>query len=56
VTLSFWSFEETAHALASAGLLPRAYAHAPGWVHLSEQRTMFFGWWDVARASPQGLE
>jgi SAM-dependent methyltransferase len=47
VTLSFYSFEEVAHALASVGLLPHAYAHAPGWVHLSEQRTMFFGWWDV---------
>ncbi len=49
VTLCFHSFEETAHALAAAGLLPRAYVHAPGWVHLSEQRTMHFGWWDVVR-------
>lgn len=52
VTLSFYSFEEVAQALAASGLLPRAYAHAPGWVHLSEERTMFFGWWDVGtRAS-----
>ncbi len=51
VSLSFWSFEETARALTGAGLLPRAYVHAPGWVQLSEERTMFFGWWDVERAS-----
>lgn len=49
VTLHFWSFEETARALEAAHLLPRAYAHAPGWVRLSEQRTMHFGWWDVER-------
>ncbi|MCY1078606.1 class I SAM-dependent methyltransferase [Archangium lansingense] len=49
VTLYFWSFTETARALEAAGLLPRAYAHAPGWVQLMEQRTMHFGWWDVAR-------
>lgn len=49
VTLFFYSFEETAHALAASGLLPRAYAHAPGWVQLAEQRTMYFGWWEVAR-------
>jgi SAM-dependent methyltransferase len=49
VRLSFYSFEETAGALTAAGLLPRGYAHAPGWVHLMEQRTMYFGWWDVAR-------
>lgn len=51
VTLSFYSFEETAHALAAVSLLPRAYVHAPGWVHLTEQRTMFFGWWDVTKRS-----
>ncbi|QRO01939.1 class I SAM-dependent methyltransferase [Archangium violaceum] len=49
VTLYFWSFEETARALLDAGLLPRGYAHAPGWVQLTEQRTMHFGWWDVER-------
>lgn len=49
VSLYFSSFEETARALESAGLLPRAYTHAPGWVQLSEQRTMHFGWWDVER-------
>ncbi|MBU8895789.1 class I SAM-dependent methyltransferase [Corallococcus sp. H22C18031201] len=47
VTLNLYSFEETARALTQAGLMPRAYAHAPGWVHLTEQRTMWFGWWDV---------
>lgn len=55
VTLSFYSFEETAHALAAADLLPRAYVHAPGWAHLTEQSTMHFGWWDVARRSPVAL-
>jgi malonyl-CoA O-methyltransferase len=50
VSLSFWSFEETARALTRVHLLPRAYVHAPGWVQLSEERTMFFGWWDVERA------
>ncbi len=49
VTLYFWSFEETARALEAANLLPRGYAHAPGWVQLTEQRTMHFGWWDVER-------
>jgi len=49
VTLFFWSFEETAKALGAANLLPRGYAHAPGWVRLTEQRTMHFGWWDVER-------
>lgn len=49
VTLYFWSFEETARALGAADLLPRGYAHAPGWVRFSEQRTMCFGWWDVER-------
>ncbi|WP_225408461.1 class I SAM-dependent methyltransferase [Stigmatella hybrida] len=49
VSLSFPSFEETARALADNGLLPHRYAHAPGWVHLTEQRTMYFGWWDVTR-------
>jgi malonyl-CoA O-methyltransferase len=49
VTLYFNSFEETARALEAASLLPRAYTHAPGWVQLSEQRTMHFGWWDVER-------
>ncbi len=49
VTLFFWSFEETARALSVASLLPRAYTHAPGWVQLTEQRTMHFGWWDVER-------
>ncbi|MDY7227546.1 class I SAM-dependent methyltransferase [Hyalangium rubrum] len=49
VWLSFPSFEETALALTAAGLLPLGYTHAPGWVHLTEQRTMYFGWWDVAR-------
>lgn len=49
VTLYFWSFAETARALEAAGLLPRAYEHAPGWVRLREERTMHFGWWDVER-------
>ncbi|MCP3136448.1 class I SAM-dependent DNA methyltransferase [Pyxidicoccus xibeiensis] len=49
VTLHLYSFEETARAVTGAGLLPRAYVHAPGWVHLTEQRTMWFGWWDVER-------
>ncbi|QSQ20904.1 class I SAM-dependent methyltransferase [Pyxidicoccus parkwayensis] len=49
VALHLYSFEETAHAVSQAGLLPRTYAHAPGWVHLTEQRTMWFGWWDVER-------
>ncbi|HYO54248.1 class I SAM-dependent methyltransferase [Archangium sp.] len=49
VTLYFWSFAETARALEAANLLPRAYAHAPGWVQLLEQQTMHFGWWDVER-------
>ncbi|KFA88749.1 class I SAM-dependent methyltransferase [Archangium violaceum] len=49
VTLYFWSFEETARALEAASLLPRTYAHGPGWVQLLEQRTMHFGWWDVER-------
>jgi malonyl-CoA O-methyltransferase len=49
VTLYFWSFAETARALEAAGLLPRTYGHAPGWVQLLEERTMHFGWWDVAR-------
>jgi malonyl-CoA O-methyltransferase len=49
VWLSFPSFEETAGALSSAGLLPLSYSHAPGWLHLTEQRTMYFGWWDVVR-------
>lgn len=49
VTLFFWSFEETARALGAAELLPRGYAHAPGWERLTEQRTMYFGWWDVER-------
>ncbi len=49
MTLCFWSFEETARALASAHLLPLGYTHAPGWMHFSEQRTMYFGWWEVTR-------
>jgi malonyl-CoA O-methyltransferase len=49
VWVSFPSFEETALALRAVGLRPRAYAHGPGWVHLMEQRTMYFGWWDVER-------
>jgi malonyl-CoA O-methyltransferase len=49
VWMSFPSFEETAAALTRAGLLPCRYTHAPGWVHLTEQRTMYFGWWEVAR-------
>lgn len=49
VWLTLPSFEETAAALATAGLLPSRYTHAPGWVHLSEQRTMYFGWWEVER-------
>jgi SAM-dependent methyltransferase len=49
VALHFYSFEETAHAVTQAGLLPRAYTHAPGWIHLTEQRPMWFGWWDVER-------
>lgn len=49
VWLSFPSFEETSAALAASGLLPLGYAHAPGWIHLTEQRTMYFGWWDVVR-------
>jgi malonyl-CoA O-methyltransferase len=49
VWVSFPSFEETAAALTTAGLQPHGYTHAPGWVHLMEQRTMYFGWWDVGR-------
>jgi SAM-dependent methyltransferase len=49
VWLSFPSFEETAAALTAAGLLPLHYTYAPGWVHLTEQRTMYFGWWEVGR-------
>jgi malonyl-CoA O-methyltransferase len=49
VSLHFYAFEETARAVTQAGLLPRAYVHAPGWIHLSEQRTMWLGWWDVER-------
>jgi ubiquinone/menaquinone biosynthesis C-methylase UbiE len=49
VWLTFPSFEETALAVAAVGLQPLGYAHAPGWVHLTEQRTMYFGWWDVVR-------
>ncbi|WP_164017958.1 class I SAM-dependent methyltransferase [Pyxidicoccus trucidator] len=49
VALHLYSFEETVRAVTGAGLLPRAYVHAPGWVHLTEQRTMWFGWWDVER-------
>ncbi|HYH95945.1 class I SAM-dependent methyltransferase [Hyalangium sp.] len=49
VWVSFPSFEETAAALTTAGLLPYRYNHAPGWVHLMEQRTMYFGWWEVER-------
>ena len=49
VTLHLYSFEETARAVTEAGLLPRTYAHAPGWVQLTEQRTMWFGWWEVER-------
>ena len=47
VELCFWSFADTARALETAGLVPRAYAHAPGWVRLSDERVMHFGWWDV---------
>jgi ubiquinone/menaquinone biosynthesis C-methylase UbiE len=49
VTLHLYSFEETARAVTGAGLRPCAYVHAPGWVHLTEQRTMWFGWWEVER-------
>jgi malonyl-CoA O-methyltransferase len=49
VWVTFPSFEETASALTTAGLLPYRYTHAPGWVHLMEQRTMYFGWWEVGR-------
>ncbi|MCP3098347.1 class I SAM-dependent methyltransferase [Myxococcus sp. K15C18031901] len=49
VTLHLYSFEETARAMTDAGLFPRAYTHATGWVQLAEQRTMWFGWWDVER-------
>ncbi|WP_224361477.1 class I SAM-dependent methyltransferase [Hyalangium versicolor] len=49
VWVTFPSFEETASALTTAGLQPHSYTHAPGWVHLTEQRTMYFGWWDVGR-------
>jgi malonyl-CoA O-methyltransferase len=49
VWVSFPSFEETAAALLPAGLLPLRYTHAPGWVHLTEQKTMYFGWWEVER-------
>jgi malonyl-CoA O-methyltransferase len=49
VSLFFPSFEETARALTDSGLLPQHYAHAPGWVHLLEQRTMYFGWWEVTK-------
>lgn len=49
VTLHFYSFAETAAAVTGAGLLPLAYVHAPGWVQLTEERTMWFGWWEVTR-------
>lgn len=49
VMLYFWSFTETAQALAAAELVPVRYEHAPGWVHLVDQRTMHFGWWEVRR-------
>jgi len=49
VALNFWSFEETARALSSADLLPLSYTHAPGWIQLATQRTMYFGWWEVER-------
>lgn len=49
VWVSFPSFEETAAALTTAGLVPYHYTHASGWVHLIEQRTMYFGWWQVGR-------
>jgi malonyl-CoA O-methyltransferase len=47
VELCFWSFAQTAGALEAAGLSPRAYAHAPGWVRLMDERVMHFGWWEV---------
>lgn len=49
VWVMFPSFEETASAVITAGLLPYRYTHAPGWVHLMEQRTMYFGWWEVGQ-------
>lgn len=49
VTLHLWSFAETARALEAAGLRVGSYVHAPGWVQLVEERTMWFGWWDVTR-------
>lgn len=49
VWVTFPSFEETASALTTAGLVPYHYTHASGWVHLTEQRTMYFGWWEVGR-------
>ncbi|WP_338871737.1 class I SAM-dependent methyltransferase [Myxococcus stipitatus] len=49
VTLHLYTFEEAARAVRSAGLQPRAYVHAPGWVQLTEQRTLWFGWWSVER-------
>jgi len=49
VTLHLYSFEDTARAVVEAGMQPRDYVHAPGWVQLAEERTMWFGWWDVER-------
>jgi malonyl-CoA O-methyltransferase len=49
VTMYFWSAEETARALESAGLRVRGYVHGPGWEILAEERVMWFGWWDVTR-------
>ncbi|MBZ4395488.1 class I SAM-dependent methyltransferase [Myxococcus sp. MISCRS1] len=49
VTLHLYSFEEASRAVTDAGLEPRAYVHAPGWVQLAEERTLWFGWWEVER-------
>jgi len=49
VWLTLPSFEETAAAVTTAELVPLRYTHAPGWVHLTDQRTMYFGWWEVER-------
>lgn len=49
VCLYFWSFAHTARALATVGLEPVRYHHAPGWLRLVDERVMHFGWWDVRR-------
>jgi len=49
LTVYFYSFLEMAQALTQAGLLPRRYEFAPGWVHPSQHLTQWWGWWEVER-------